>query len=233
MILRERSELLRNLQKMAEPEVLATNHAAWLQQYRTDKTNSTKKYRYRHQDIKQQLKEETGHKCVYCESKIGHNTPGDIEHKVPSSKDESQHFVWFNLTIACTECNRRKNDYYVVGNEFLDPYSDDVEAMLEHHGPLVYWKSSNARAETTIRTLELNGYSRQQLIERKINKIEEFNNLIERFLSNGGALKMLLWRQIEEMIDKKSEYSAMLLETVEKKGITSQSTRTSLRSAGV
>ena len=88
------------------------------------------------------LKEETGFKCVYCESKIGHNTPGDIEHKIPSSKDEDQHFAWNNLTIACTECNRRKNDYYVIGNEFLDPYSDDVENVLEHHGPLVYWKNS-------------------------------------------------------------------------------------------
>lgn len=224
---------MRNLSKYSEPSILKNNNVTWLAEYKADKTNTTKKYRYRHQDIKLTLKEETGFKCVYCESKIGHNTPGDIEHKIPSSKDEDQHFAWNNLTIACTECNRRKNDYYVIGNEFLDPYSDDVENVLEHHGPLVYWKNSDVRAETTIRTLELNGCKRQQLIERKINKLEEFNNLIERFLSNRGALKMLLWRQIEEMTNKSSEYSAMLLEAIERKGITSQSTRTSLRTAGV
>lgn len=215
---------MRNLNKLGEPEVLALNNENWLVEYKADKTNSTKKYRYRHADIKMTLKEETGYKCVYCESKIGHNTPGDIEHKIPSSKYENLHFSWSNLTIACTECNRRKNNYYEVGNEFMDPYSDNVEDLLEHHGPLVFWRSANNRAETTIRILELNSNSRQQLIERKINKIEEFSNLIERFLSQTGALKMLLWKQIQEMIKLGSEYSAMLVEVIDKKGITSTST---------
>ena len=211
---------MRNLIKQEEPEILAINHKSWLAAYKEDKAHSTNKYRYRHTDIKAALKEETGSKCVYCESKIGHNTPGDIEHKIPSSKDEEQHFIWFNLTIACTECNRRKNDYYEIGNEFLDPYADDVESLLEHHGPLVYWKSANTRAETTIRILELNGCKRQQLVEQKINKLEEFSNLIERFLNHTGVLKMLFWKQIQEMTNPGAEYSAMLKEVIEKKGIT-------------
>jgi hypothetical protein len=92
---------------------------------------------------------------------------------------------------------------------------------------LVFWKSANARAETTIRILELNSNNRQQIIERKINKLEEFSNLIERFLVQTGMLKMLLWKQILEMIDLGSEYSAMLQEVIEKKGITSASTGSS------
>lgn len=215
---------MRNLRKLPEPAVLSTSKAQWLEEYKADKANSTKKYRYRHADIKSALKDETAFKCVYCESKIGHNTPGDVEHKIPSSKNEDLHFDWPNLTIACTECNRRKNNYYEAGNEFLDPYTDDVESLLEHHGPLVFWTSANARAEITIRTLELNGLSRQQLIERKINKIDEFSNLIERFLEKSGALKLLLWKQIEEMISHRSEYSAMLNEIIDKKGITRSST---------
>lgn len=218
---------MRNLRKLPEPAVLSTSSAQWLEEYKADKASSTKKYRYRHADIKTTLKDETAFKCVYCESKIGHNTPGDVEHKIPSSKVEDLHFDWSNLTIACTECNRRKNNYYEVGNQFLDPYADDVEGLLEHHGPLVFWSSANARAEITIRTLELNGCSRQQLIERKINKIEEFSNLIERFLEKSGALKLLLWKQIEEMISHRSEYSAMLNEIIEKKGITKSSTGSS------
>ncbi|MDB9999669.1 HNH endonuclease [Porticoccaceae bacterium] len=214
---------MRNLTKAVEPEVLARNHVVWLSQYKADKSNATNKTRYRERNIKETLKKETGYKCVYCESKIGHNTPGDIEHKVPSSKDEDQHFIWFNLTIACSECNRRKNNYYEIGNEFLDPYSDNVETALEHYGPLVFWKSANERAETTIRILQLNGNDRQQLIERKIKKLEDFSNLIERFLVQTGMLKMLLWQQILEMIDLSSEYSAMLQEVIQKKGITSAS----------
>lgn len=88
------------------PNVLAINHDEWLTAFLADKTNKTNKYRYRHSEIKITLTEETGWKCVYCESKIGHNTPGDIEHKVPSSKDEHRHFNWENLTVACTECNK-------------------------------------------------------------------------------------------------------------------------------
>jgi uncharacterized protein (TIGR02646 family) len=223
LTIKKGSRLVRNLRKLPQPAVLEANHDAWLAEYKGDKGNASKKYRYRHTEIKNILKKETGYKCVYCESKIGHNTPGDIEHKIPSSKDENRHFTWSNLTIACAECNRRKNDYYESGNEFLDPYSDDVEALLEHHGPLVFWGSANTRAEVTIRTLELNGLSRQQLVERKINRLEEFSNLIERFLREIGALKMLLWRQIEQMTDLSSEYSGMLQEVIDKKGIKNES----------
>ncbi|WP_353254502.1 hypothetical protein [Salinisphaera sp. PC39] len=93
---------MRNLDKLQEPAVLEEYSAQWLQDYVENPGSSNKKYKYRHPDIKKQLKDETGFKCVYCESKIGHNTPGDIEHKVPSSRDIELHFFWENLTIACT-----------------------------------------------------------------------------------------------------------------------------------
>lgn len=211
---------MRKLVKLEEPDILKENHSKWLDSYLKDQDNQTKRNRYRHPEIKSTLKNETGYKCVYCESKIGHNSPGDIEHKFPSSKRIELHFSWENLTIACTECNRRKNNYYKEGDEFLDPYSDDVETLLEHYGPLVYWQSNENRAEITVRMLELNGPRRQELIERKIAKIDEFTNLIERFLSQeNDILKELLWRQVEESISKHSEYSAMLLAILEKKGL--------------
>src|SRR5687767_14822167 len=101
---------MRKVSKHAEPDVLQTNHQEWTDAYLADPGNATKKYRYRHPEIKSALKEETADKCVYCESKIGHNTPGDVEHMTPSSVQPQHHFAWSNLTIACTECNRRKND---------------------------------------------------------------------------------------------------------------------------
>lgn len=213
---------MRNLLKVDEPNVLSDNHESWLEEYEADKTSSSKKYKYRHPDIKQSLKEETGFKCIYCESKIGHNTPGDIEHKIPSSKRPELHFTWANLTIACTECNRRKNDYYTVGDEFLDPYTEDVEGQLEHHGPLVLWKTNNTRAEISVKILELHSSKRKELIARKIGRIEEFNNLVERYTSESNeVLKGILGKQIEEQLDKHSEYSAMLASVLTNKGITS------------
>jgi uncharacterized protein (TIGR02646 family) len=157
---------VRNISKSAPPGILVDNSETWLAEYLACPTNQTAKYRYRHPDIKQALKNESGDKCVYCESKIGHNTPGDIEHKVPSSGDPSMHFEWRNLAIACTECNRRKNAYYNESTPFLDPHNDDVESMIVHHGPLVFWISGNRRAEITLRLLELGNSARSALVLR-------------------------------------------------------------------
>ena len=212
---------MRNLEKIATPNVLAENHDEWLAAYLADKTNKTKKYRYRHSEIKTALKEETGWKCVYCESKIGHNTPGDIEHKVPSSKVENLHFNWENFTVSCTECNRRKNDYYKEGEEFLDPYNDDVENAVQHYGPILGWSNGHERAEITVKTLELDTSLRFSLISRKIEKIEELNNVIERYVKETSlAIKTLMKQKIKRMIDKKSEYSGMIKSIIETKGLT-------------
>lgn len=218
---------MRAINKKPKPQVLVDNEDSWLTEFKADPSNSTKKYRYRDRQIKEALKEETGHKCVYCESKICHNTPGDIEHKIPSSKNIDLHFTWGNLTIACTECNRRKNDYYEESAEFLDPYSDDVEQLVEHHGPIVYWKAGSTRAEITIRTLELNSESRMPLILNKMEKLEEVSNLFERYESEPNeTLKSLLKRKLIEMTETNSEYSGMILEALSKKGLTSQCTQT-------
>jgi 5-methylcytosine-specific restriction endonuclease McrA len=225
---------MRNLEKKSKPQVLEENENNWLTDYKADRSNSTKRYRYRDRQIKDLLKDETGFKCVYCESKIGHNTPGDIEHKIPSSKNIDLHFSWGNLTIACTECNRRKNDYYQEGAEFLDPYVDDVDQLVEHHGPIVYWQAGSTRAEISIRFLELNSENRLPLILRKMEKIEEVSNLFERYQSEQNeTLKVLLRKKLIEMTETPSEYSGMVNEVLSKKGLTSQSTRPSLSSAGV
>jgi hypothetical protein len=212
---------MRNIEKLAMPEVLSNNHDKWLAAYVADKTNATNKYRYRHPEIKFTLKEETSWKCVYCESKIGHNTPGDIEHKIPSSKVENLHFEWENLTVACSECNRRKNDYYIDGEEFLDPYHDDVEVAIQHYGPVLGWNNGDERAEITVKTLELDTTVRFSLISRKIEKIEELNNVIERYVKEeSAAIKSLMKQKIKRMIDKSGEYSGMIKSIIAAKGLT-------------
>jgi hypothetical protein len=218
---------MRSIPKVDKPEVLASNEEIWIEEYRDDPDNTTKRYRYRHRDIKEALKNETGFKCIYCESKIGHNTPGDVEHKVPSSVCIDKHFCWENLTIACTECNRRKNAYFDEVVPFLDPNEDTVEEMIEHLGPIVIWKPGHERAEVSIRILELNGHNRAQLIFRKIEKIEEVNNLFERYQrETSPLLKRVLGKQLISMAEPTSEYSGMVLDILEKKGLTNQSTRT-------
>lgn len=210
---------MRQLEKTEKPRVLSKNEARWREDYKADPKNTTKRYRYRHVEIKDSLKAETGNKCVYCESKIGHNTPGDVEHKVPSSKDITLHFDWANLTIACTECNRRKNDYYDEKEGFLDPYKDPVEELLVHLGPIVQARTGEAKAEIAVKTLQLSGSNRHHLVVRKIEKLEEMATLLERYQRETNAvLKGLIAEQLKEMVRKDAEYSAMVLTALKTKG---------------
>lgn len=210
---------MRKLDKGPKPEVLAAHEADWLGEFLADRENKTKRYRYRDSTIKRALKEETAEKCVYCESKIGHNTPGDVEHKIPTSKDPSKHFTWENLTIACTECNRRKNNFYSEHEGFLDPYADDVESILEHHGPIVSWRTGQVRGEVTVKTLELSSAARTPLVVRKIEKLAELQHLLERHNSElPGMLRELLARQLKTMASGSAEYSAMVGAVLRAKG---------------
>ncbi|KSV61903.1 hypothetical protein N185_37560 [Sinorhizobium sp. GW3] len=201
---------MRSIVKAEEPQILLENKASWTTEYVADPKNKTKKYRYRHPDIKSALKAETSDKCVYCESKIGHNTPGDVEHKVPSSLDRTRHFEWENLTIACTECNRRKNAYYDVVKPFLDPYINGIEARIIHHGPIVCWAPHDAVAEATVKILNLNDTTRTQLVAQKVEHIDALNNVVARLKEADPLIQELMKLKIEEMKAEGAEYSGMV-----------------------
>lgn len=210
---------MRSLQKLPKPAVLAANEAIWLAEYLADSHNSTKRNRYRDKEIKSTLREETANKCVYCESKLGHNTPGDVEHKIPTSKAPNRHFDWLNLTLACNECNRRKSNYFNEAEGFLDPYVDAVEEYLDHVGPVVTWKAGAARGEIFVSTLELCSEHRFALVARKIERLNQLAHLLERYNSEERVvMKGLLQRQIRQMADRTSEYSAMIEAMLRSKG---------------
>ena len=202
---------MRSLAKSPVPPVLEENHETWTADFLADPGNATNRYRYRHPDIKNQLRQETDNKCVYCESKVGHNTPGDVEHKIPSSVQHELHFSWDNLTITCTECNRRKNDYFNEDAPFLDPYVDDVDSRVVHHGPIVGWIAGDECAEITVSTLNLHDGSRVELLRRKIEKISEINHVLaRRESSQSTTLRQLLTEQLGSMQSGDAEYSAMV-----------------------
>lgn len=202
---------MRKIEKIAAPQLLAENAQQWTADYIADPESSTKKFRYRNKEIKDRLREEAENKCVYCESKVGHNTPGDVEHKVPTSESPDLHFSWANLTIACTECNRRKGGYFDLDCPFLDPYTDEVEDRLIHHGPIVGWAIGDGPAENTVRVLQLHDNSRTYLIARKVEKIVELNEVLERRnAATDPVLQSLLDVRLLEMQDRSSEFSAMV-----------------------
>lgn len=201
---------MRKIAKLEVPAVLEENAETWTAEYQADPKSNTKKYRYRHPEIKGTLLQETFHKCVYCESKIGHNTPGDVEHKTPSAVDRNLHFSWTNLTIACTECNRRKSDYFDPNLPFLDPYNDDVEDRVIHLGPVLGWHPGDTCAEVTIRLLALDTRERDQLIIRKVEAINTLNDLVGRIATESGVMQELLRVLLSKRKDCDSEFSGMI-----------------------
>jgi len=207
---------MRNIAKLAEPHVLLENKDTWDETLRINPSEHNKN-RYRHPEIKGTLLNETANKCVYCESKIGHNCPGDIEHKVPKSCRIDMIFDWTNMTIACSECNRRKGEYYDPDCMFLDPNVDDVESMVQHVGPLIFNTPGDTRSEVTVRTLEINSLNgRSKLIGRKIERLESTKNLVERIArENNPVLKEFLIDELNQHGEVSSEFSGMIKTYIE------------------
>jgi hypothetical protein len=202
---------MRNFSKAVAPEILTQNQQRWSEEYLNNPSENNR-VKYRHPDIKSALINETHSKCVYCESKVGHNCPGDVEHKSPVAHQPNLLFDWSNLTIACNECNRRKLDYYDPQCMFLDPYNDDVEARLQHIGPLVFSKPNDAQADVSIRILELDKPDRRKnLIGRKFEKLEDIRNFVERItITENAILKQFLMHELNERCSPKAEFSAMV-----------------------
>ena len=73
-----------------------------------------------------------------------------------------------------------------------------MEQAIQHYGPVLGWKNGHERAEITVKTLELDNVARFPLISRKIEKIEELNNVIERYVKEESiALKTLMKQKIK------------------------------------
>ena len=202
---------MRNTPKLPPPEILITSKATWDDALKLKVTDYNKN-KYRHPEIKQLLILECNSKCVYCESRIGHNCPGDIEHKIPKSKRIDLIFDWDNMTISCTECNRRKDEYYDPACMFLDPNRDDVENRIQHFGPLVFNKPGDLSSEVTVRILEIDKLeSRKTLIARKIEVLERIKNLVERIVrEKNPTMKTFLMDDLLNNCSVSAEFSGMI-----------------------
>lgn len=197
------------LDKLEEPAVLRDNGAAWTDEYLTARTDGTLtdtiRYRYRHPVIKTTIRDETSEKCAYCESKITHTYPGDVEHVLPTSKFPELVCKWDNLTLACGECNRRKGNYYDREEPLIHPYNDDPRDHLFAAGTLIFGKPGDGKGALAQLKLELN---RAQLLERRQERINALNKLANRYANlPEGELKNLLRNELRKEIENDKEYA--------------------------
>lgn len=197
------------LNKLDEPQILQQNKRRWTNEYAQAKNRGnvpdSVKYRYRHPDIKRRLRQETHDKCAYCESKITHTYPGDIEHILPRARFANLIFEWTNLTLGCGECNRRKGTYYSAVEPLVNPYIDDPDNHFYPAGAFVFGKLADRKGGLTELKLELN---RAELVERRSERIKSIRNLAERYASSEeGELKDLLRNELRREIDREKEFS--------------------------
>lgn len=210
------------LHKLARPQVLTDNAAAWTavvvnKLAAGQKPTKTEKSRYNHPDVKAQLVAETSGKCAYCESKIRHVAPGDIEHAVPKSAEPSKWFDWDNLTLGCSECNRRKG---TKAGPFVDPYSDDPAHHLIFLGSMVLPFNGSAKGINTEGELELN---RADLFERRTERLRGLHKQLSLIplVADPNAREVLKRDFLKELAADR-EYTAMaraLAVTYQAKGI--------------
>lgn len=197
------------LEKREEPAVLRDNGDLWRNEYLTAKASRNMtdsiRYRYRHAEIKTTIRQETSEKCAYCESKITHTYPGDIEHILPTSNFPELAFSWVNLTLACGECNRRKSNYYSAEQPLINPYQHDPANHLFAVGTLIFGKPGNDEGTLAQLKLELN---RPALLERRKERIDSLNNLANRYaVQPDGELKNLLGNELRKEMEDEREYA--------------------------
>lgn len=198
------------LTKGDKPEVLVKNGQSWKAEYiagmEAGNLKDTQRYRYRHPCIKEALRAETHEKCAYCESKISHIHPGETDHILPVSRRHDLCVDWDNLTLVCSECNRRKSDYYNEEEPLVNPYVDEPSDHLIFCGPMVLHR--DAMGFRTTRKIEL---SRTQLIERKQERIEQLNMLVQQWRETpDGPTRQFLKEEIMKYAADDAEFAGTI-----------------------
>ena len=203
------------LVKGYEPGILANNGQRWATEYlqglKARNLTDAQKFRYRHPNIKEALREETHDKCAYCESKISHVHPGETDHILPVSRRPDLCFSWTNLAYVCSECNRRKSDYYSETEPLVNPYVDEPSMHLNFFGPLVLHRDAKG-----LRTTRKIGLSRVQLMERKQERIEQLNFLVQQWReTQNGMTRQFLREEILQYVSDSAEFAATMRAFIE------------------
>lgn len=163
---------------------------------------------YRDRTVKAAIRQETCDKCAYCESKVTHTYPGDVEHIIPKSVKSDLMLDFYNLTFSCSTCNNNKLDYYSEEAPIIDPYKDDPENHLFACGPLIMYKPGDTIGYITRQKLDLN---RMPLIERRKERLESVNRLLDQVArTHNKTHRQILIEELYRECDKCKEYSLVV-----------------------
>jgi 5-methylcytosine-specific restriction endonuclease McrA len=194
------------------PSVLRRHATKWREEYRRrvvegdESVAKAAETRYRDSEIKQGVLAEANEKCIYCESKPRHVSPGDVEHLLPKSRFPELIVEWRNLGFVCSECNRRKGDYFDENEPIINPFVEDPETFLLFAGAIVAERPGSRRGIVTIKTLDL---GRGELVERRTELLRQAQSLINTWAGMpAGPAREAVAEGIRAMGSDSSEYAA-------------------------
>ena len=192
-----------------KPDILDQKAAEWTAEVKAaldagEELSKSLKSKYNHASVKAAIVTETHGKCAYCESKVRHVAPGDIEHIVPKSIEPALWFEWLNLTLACPVCNTNKSNH----QGFVDPHDDEPSEHFWFAGTAIFPRPGSQKGTLTETVLKLN---RSDLHDRRYDRLSSLERLL-RIASNevDPALKAVLQQDLIMNENKPEvEYAAM------------------------
>lgn len=219
------------VQRGKEPNILTRNKAKWLADYlaaievnkkASSKRNKaaicTKENKYKHADVKRNLKIMFNDKCAYCESYIAHVSYGHIEHFRPKSTYPKQCFNWKNFLLGCEICNgsQYKATKFPLKRDngpLINPTEENPSSfLLFEYDPATGTANvlgKNPRGDTTEITLGLN---RPELVRHRSRIVRRMAVLaIHASQGNADALA-----EMRNLIKKDEEYSAFAITLFQK-----------------
>ncbi|CAM4349324.1 retron system putative HNH endonuclease [Klebsiella pneumoniae] len=166
------------LTRPPEPQVLCDNHAAWTQGIMdlVDKYGGYKKIpahekeaalkHYRHDDIRNALKESSFHKCAFCEGIPAETGFAEVEHFHPKSIYTDKTFEWTNLLYSCKACNNKKLNHDTQQQPIINPYDIDPCDCFTYTDIMIEPKAG-ANQNIASKTIEVCGLSDKRLFSAR------------------------------------------------------------------
>jgi uncharacterized protein (TIGR02646 family) len=181
------------------PGILVRKVQKWLDAWRKAGTPAKRKRaleRYKHEQVRDALRDLFHGKCAYCETKTEVATWGHIEHYRPKSRFPKAAFDWDNLLWACPRCNSEcKGEQFpeaADGGPVLDPCDDEPsDHLFFDYDPIarlasVYGKTT--RGQTTVDLLQLN---RPELRAQRSRQVSHLAALAVFAQGNADARRLL------------------------------------------
>jgi uncharacterized protein (TIGR02646 family) len=186
---------------------------------------------YGHEKVKEALTKIQDYKCCFCEAKIGHISPGDVEHFRPKAgwvqNDEKLNkpgyywlaYKWDNLLLSCEICNRRnKKNYFPLLHDspralshnddikleqpiFINPAEEDAEIFITFNEEIPKAIDDNERGVQTINKLELDRELLNEDRRKTLNMIRTIYNLAKSFPETNPILKADAENEVQKFHD--------------------------------